>query len=445
MLASSFRFTVAAVALAFGWTSCERVSTSARPAEPGNVLMIVVDDIGVDRIGAYAEHPEPGRTPNIDQLAREGVLFRNVWANPKCSPTRATLLTGRYSFRTGVGQITSSATPLRLDPAERTLPRALGDGWSSAALGKWHLAGANDGPEHPLLCGFGSFAGSLYNIPSRGSYSHWQKQFAQRNGDELRSGEALSTRYATSDTVDDALEAARTLPEPWFLYVAFHASHLPLHAPPAHLHGVELGPDSDEVACFLAATEALDTELGRLLAGVGPRTTVVFVADNGTPKYATTPPFVPEHAKGSLYEGGVNVPLIVRSERVARPGSECAALVNTTDLFATVLELAGRPVEAADTISLVPYLRDPERPSLRTTVFAEVFQPDGSAERRALREARFKLIRTINRRLGTSGEELYDLADDPFEHQDLLRSPLGPEAASARERLGRELDRLLQS
>ena len=70
---------------------------------PDNVLLLIADDLGVDRIGAYAEHPDPGLTPNIDRLAERGVLFRNCWSNPYCSATRATIWTGRYCFRTGVG------------------------------------------------------------------------------------------------------------------------------------------------------------------------------------------------------------------------------------------------------------------------------------------------------------------------------------------------------
>ena len=102
-----------------------------------NVLLIVADDLGVDRIGAYQEHPQPAHTPIVDELAADGLLFRNAWSNPTCSPTRATLLTGRYSFRTGVGRaITYAGGTFELPVTEQSLARSLAPAYATAAAGK---------------------------------------------------------------------------------------------------------------------------------------------------------------------------------------------------------------------------------------------------------------------------------------------------------------------
>jgi arylsulfatase A-like enzyme len=205
-------------------------------------------------------------------------------------------------------------------------------------------------------------------------------------------------------------------------------------------------------------TEAMDTEIGRLLQGLQglpgdelERTVIVFVGDNGTPTDATTAPFNPQHAKGTPFEGGVNVPLIVKGPGVAA-GAECAALVNTTDLYATFCELGGRPAGTAhdpvgpDSVSLVPYLAQPELPSLRSWVYAEAFGPNGFGpyvvNMRTVREERYKLIWRMP--VSTPAyTQFFDLQADPFEEVDLLREgPLTPEQQTAHDWLWDVLDSL---
>ena len=424
----------------------------AVPLEGGrpNILLIVGDDMGVDRVGAYGEHPDAGPTPVLDALAQQGVLFRNAWSNATCSPTRATLLTGRYGFRTGVGRaITYSNGDFELSVDEPSLARALsaaapagawlrGPRYSTAAVGKWHLGTAGgSGPLHPLLLGFDHHSGPPDNLPDAPGTDTWFEFEKHVDGATV-----VSTTYATTDQVDDALAMFAALPEPWFVWLAFSSAHAPFHAPPAELHSLDLPPtpQDDLPLHHRAMVEALDTELGRLLDGLGDglraRTLVTFVGDNGTPNVVTTAPFDPEHGKGTAYEGGINVPLIVAGPGVA-VGVECAGLVNTTDLFATFCELAGVPADGAldsvspDSVSLVPYLAQPDRPSLREWVYADGFAPNGPGpyvqRSRALRDERYKLI---HREL-LNGHEvtlLYDLEADPFEQVDLLRQ--GPLTAA---------------
>lgn len=423
-------------------------------AGQGNVLVIVADDLGVDRVGAYAEHANPGRTPNIDALAARGVLFRNAWANPVCSPTRAGALTGRYSFRTGIGNVIGYSDGKALDLDETTLPELLAHGqdvsYGTAAIGKWHLGTASTGGSlHPLLTGFDFHRGSLSNFGAAGFPENYYNWFKNVDGVLVP-----VSAYATSEAVDDALVVMEGMGEPWFVWLAFNAPHQPFHAPPDELHSFNLSgsPGATPVAHMKAAVEAMDTEIGRLLQSMGPavlgRTTIIFVGDNGTDSKATTAPFKQFHAKGTVYEGGVNVPLIIAGPDVREPGRECAGLVTTVDLFATVADLAGidlahllpDPV-VHDSVSLIPYLNVPETESLRRHVYAEIFSPNGQGPYvsydRAVRDVQYKLVLRSLLIQGPFGpvlveqDELYDLVDDPFEANDLLSGPPSPEILDA--------------
>lgn len=411
----------------------------AAEAAAQNVLLIVGDDMGVDRVGVYGEHPDPGRTPVLDRLAARGVLFRNAWSNPVCSPTRATLLTGRYAFRTGIGAIISQTTTNPgLPLSEVTIPEMLGDRYACEVVGKWHLGSSSQGTTHALDSGFDHHAGSLYN---HGDYYSWPKS--------VDGVVTTETTYATTDTTDEALQSISQMAEPWFLMVSYNAPHLPLHAPPDHLHTYDLSGDPDDTpgAHFRAAVEAMDTEIGRLLGAVDlSTTTVFFIGDNGTPVPATDAPFLPEHAKMSMYEGGLNVPFIVAGRGVTARGEECAALINTTDVFATVGELAGIRTQAEDSISIVPYLRRPGRTHLRDWVYAERFRPNGLGPKfqreRAIRDHRYKLIRRLDGDTDEDVDEFFDLVADPFELRNKIDGRLNRQERKALRNLRIRLETL---
>ena len=381
-----------------------------------NMLLIIGDDLGVDLLGTYAEGTTPACTPNLDGLAAGGILFRNAWANPVCSPTRAALMTGRYSFRTGIGEPVSNMMP-GLDLAEVTLPEAL-PGYTSSYLGKWHLAG-NFGNFHPNNSGFSHFAGTIRGGVA--DYFQWTK---------VTNGQTTMTNvYATTDTTDDAIVEILTLPEPWFCVVSYHAPHSPWHEPPLAVCQASscpntfcgnLPPNPSNAQMGKAMVEAMDAEIGRLLGALearDPNATVMFIGDNGSPGALSEPPFAGNHAKGSMFEGGVNVPLIVSGGGVARGESD--ALVVVTDLFATAVELAGGSVTTEDSVSIVPILRNPQV-KLRMTMYAERFTssqngPPYADHERAVRNDQFKLIR-----IDGQTDELYDLFSDPFETVNLL-------------------------
>jgi arylsulfatase A-like enzyme len=218
------------------------------------------------------------------------------------------------------------------------------------------------------------------------------------------------------------------MPEPWLLYTAFQAPHIPHHVPPSALCACPttsncdlVNNSSSKAVKAKAMTEAMDTEIGRLLQVIPPDTLVIFMGDNGTGASVTEPPFDQTHAKGTLYEGGVNVPLIIAGAGTVQ--GECNALVSATDIFATLGDLALVLSAAEDSVSLVPYLRGSSEPQ-RNSVFAEFFIPNGpgpwTTHTRAVRDERFKLIRSTG-----VPDEFYDLKNDPFERADLYPS-IGP-------------------
>jgi arylsulfatase A-like enzyme len=421
----------------------------------GNVMVVLADDLGVDVVRSYGLHPDAPPTPNLDALAAQGVRFTHAYAFPSCSPTRAAILTGRTARRTGVGRTVESDLDevAELPLSEVILPEVLAtQGYASSAVGKWHLGtlSSPDGPRHPLDSGFGWYAGPFSNlgrvtvggIPLPGSYWLWEKD---NNGTI-----STSRRYVLTDEVDDAIARAQAMPEPWFLWVALTAPHAPLHVPPDALTTLRPTVRSSDADKYRAMVEAMDTELGRLLASLSPavraRTTVVVMGDNGTPDEATLPPFDSQGAKASLHEGGTRVPLIVSGPGVAVGVSD--GLVQALDLFPTVLDLAGVPRDtpllqgvAVDGVSLLPALRDPSV-VLHDDIVTEQFAPNGPGpwlhDDRSVRDTRWRVIESAAGDL-----VLYDVAaaGDVQDGPDLLAAgPLSPDAADALARLQARLD-----
>jgi arylsulfatase A-like enzyme len=419
---------------------CLTAFAAATPAQQHNVLLIIADDMGIDLVNAYGVSPLPAHTPVIDTLAAGGLLFRNAWANPVCSPTRAQILTGRQGFRTGLGKAISYFVEdweLQLD--ETSLAQVLAPVYRTAAIGKWHLSVASGtGSIHPLLMGFEHHAGTLSVIPGNyigDDYYHYEKS--------VDGTTQMSYVYATTDTVNDCLAQIQAFNQPWFIWLAFNAPHAPFHKPPPKLHTYTLPPTLDNSTVPIhvrAMTEAMDTEIGRLLAtmdaGVLANTVIIFVGDNGTDKLAVVPPFDKNKAKGSVYEGGVRVPLIIRGPGVPS-GAECDGLVCATDLFATIADIAGQPhPTGTDSVSLLPYFSDPGQRSLRPYAYAEFFTPNGIVGKgewlRAARDLRYKLMWTLDTDVAPAPTlALFDLQADPFETVNLLPGPLTPDQQQA--------------
>ena len=442
------------------------VLSGAVSAAP-NILFLIGDDMGVETLASYGVGENPPTTAALDELARQGVRFTNFWSQPICSPTRATLLTGRYGFRTGIGRPTSHGPPmpeppakpewapyerpimvrdadempLYLLPEEFSLPMALKAdadlGYATAAIGKWHLADIPNGwIDHPNLVGFDHFSGLIEGETH--SYFAWNK---------VVDGEVTGmTGYTPIDKADDAI---RWIDErggdPWFVWLAFNLPHVPLHLPPAEtLQSDYSHMDSESVPeellaeYYAAMVEAMDTQIGRILSSLGPdireNTYVIFMGDNGTPGAHVSPPFRRGRAKNSVYEGGINMPFIVTGPGVAR-GSVSDVLVNSTDLFVTIIEMAGiDPAEAIpdevmhDSVSFSYALSNPDAPSRRDWLYADRFDRGLAGVESgdlAMRDQRYKLVRFRGE------EEFYDLQADPFESVNLLAGELSREEQAA--------------
>ncbi len=400
-----------------------------------NVILIIADDIGTDYFGFYEDHQDTAAVPNIRKLLGKGVRFTNAMSNPVCSATRAGILTGRYSFRTGVGGIVGGQGGSGvLSTAELTVPRLLNiykpGGIAKANIGKWHLQ--NPMPmsnlNNPTIMGYDHFSGNF--IGQLTSYTNWTKV---TNGVS-----STVTNYATTETANDAISwIAAQDNKPFFLWLAFNAPHSPYHLPPAGLHSyINLSGTTQDImqnptSYFKASLEALDHEIGRLFDSLEASnqldsTDIIFIGDNGntiqTAQIANT-----DRAKGTIYQYGVHVPFIIAGPSVADPGRVSDALVNTADLFATILDLFGYadwpgqiPVDKpVDSKSIVPVLKN-QGATIRPWAFTEIFKvtTDGN-DGKTMRNTAYKLLRFDDGR-----EEFYHLATDPGETNNLLTVPM---------------------
>ncbi|MBC7775345.1 MAG: sulfatase-like hydrolase/transferase [Phycisphaerae bacterium] len=411
------------------------LSLAAAASAQRNVILIIADDLGTDYLGFYEDHQDTAPVPNIRKLLGRGVRFTNAWSNPVCSATRAGMLTGRYSFRTGVGAIVGGTGGSGvLDINEVTIPRLLNifkpNGIAKANIGKWHLHNAMpmSNLNNPNIMGYDHFAGNF--IGAIMSYTNWTKVTNGVSGNV--------TNYATTETANDAITWVKAQNnKPFFLWLALNAPHAPYHLPPAGLHtytnlsGTQQDIMMHPESYFKAMIEAMDHEMGRLFDSLEVHnqldsTDIIFIGDNGnttqTAQIANT-----DRAKGTIYQYGVHVPFLISGPSVVNPGRVSDALVNTADLFATILELFGYtnwpsqiPVnKPVDSKSILPILKN-QSSSVRPWAFTEIFNltPDAD-DGKTMRNPDFKLLR-----FDDGHEEFYHLSVDPAESDNLLTGTL---------------------
>ncbi len=304
-----------------------------------NILLIISDDQGLDASAQYSLGTDLPVTPTLNQLASDGIVFDNMWVTPACSTTRATMITGKYGINNGVNSL-----PGNLSTEHQTLQSYLGSnpatqGYESAVFGKWHI-GIGAGDNHPSTVGIEHYAGNLSNV---NDYFNWE---LTTNGVTQTSSE-----YHTTKITDLSLEWINQQTSPWFAWVAYSAPHSPFHLPPQQLHSRNLSGTADDInnnrrAYYLAAIEAMDAEIGRMLTSIPQdvldNTIVIFIGDNGTPRGVLDTSTYPNgHNKGTLYQGGVAVPFVVSGKGVNRQNVRENTLITATDLYATIAELAG--------------------------------------------------------------------------------------------------------
>jgi arylsulfatase A-like enzyme len=398
------------------------VPVATLPAEPdgrkANVLLIIADDFGIDLSPCYDVGTDKPRMPNLERMCDEGLVFDTMWASPLCTPSRATLLTAQYGFRTDVVQVGDvlKDTPSVMDALEKTDPA-----YDNAIVGKWHLTDTDPiDPNAPAQFGVQHYAGFLGGFTD--DFFSW---------DYAEDGvEGHSDTYTTTWMTDTALDwIGHQGDDPWFLWLAENEPHFPFHLPPTTLqHYSELTGDEGDVAghpraYVKAQAEALDTEMGRLLASMDPgvraNTTVIFMGDNGTDPDVIGMPYPSWHGKFTVYEGGIRVPLVVAGAGVTRRGEREDALVEAVDVPATVLDLAGADGRFHDGRSFAAALTDPSfvgRDHLyMDAIRAEPFS--GGRPGWAVRDASWKLIEYDD-----GGRELYDVRTDIGETQNLIES-----------------------
>lgn len=392
---------------------------AAEPVERHNVVLVIGDDIA-------AADVENAETPTLDYLAEHGANFTRAYANPTCSPTRRTIMFGRWWGRDS-GSVCKPPGIYTPSPELLSLPKLMKlGGYETALFGKWHIGSNLLGPweQAPQVHGFDTWrAGLAMNVKFCGSrsYTNWMR---------VDDGEVQQTDTYHTIAVRDAFNEWWTSTSgPKFAVVAYQAAHVPYHVPPESLlpEGYPTpSSTSSRRDKFKAVIVSLDHALGEMLEVVDlDNTWFVFVGDNGTPVRVAPEP---ERAKGTTYERGIHVPLIVAHADL--DPVESPALVHTVDLMATVADLVGIPVpEELDSRSFARCLEEPAYEP-REWVYCQVSQD------RCVRSKRYKL------RVDGDVEELFDLEADPHE-----RTPLDttdPELRAVRDKYYRVLEKLGQ-
>jgi uncharacterized sulfatase len=428
------------------------------PATQPNILFILADDLGWTGLSCYGN--KDVATPNLDRLASQGMRFTQAYADAQCSPTRAAFLSGQYGGRTGLFKVIAEKEPpkaymrppvtnLAMPPSVATLARTLrGAGYTTGLSGKWHIANnafvsqlrQRDGGKYFDSYGF-DFAG-----PANPAVDREDKTVA-----------------AITNDIIGFIEGNQT--KPWFAYAAHLTPHAPFAAPKALVEkhvarGFKRSSTAGgkfaerTTANFLAMLEHMDNEVGRLLRrldelNLTERTIVVFVGDNGGLSRVSDNGVLRE-GKGSPYEGGIRVPLIVRWPGTVQPGSECAVPVHFVDFYPTFAAIARAqpPVgHVLDGESLLPLLRQ-SGALQRTTLYWHMptyTVPYGRSPCAVIRQGDWKLIHWFGDYLDTKGltpddtpygklvigprTEIYNLRDDISEARDLAAT----QPAKARE------------
>ncbi len=432
-----------------------------------NFVFFLVDDLGYTDLGCYGSSFY--ETPNIDRLAAQAMKFTSAYAAcPVCSPTRASILTGKYPARLnltdwipGLQSIDAPGSRKLIPPqfnqqlvlAELTIAEVLAQaGYATASIGKWHLG---DKPYYPEHQGFDiNIAGNHRGQPPSYFYPYRRRNQKLENLAGGKKGE-----YLTDRLTDEALKfIEKNRNRPFFLYLSHYAVHKPIQSKKVltakyKQKAAKLpSPDrprfvqDDNVVTrqiqdyppYAGMVESVDDSVGRVikrLAGLGltENTIVIFMSDNGglstqigtIAKPRATAGLVPtanlplREGKGWLYEGGIREPMIIKWPGITRPGSTCDEPVTSTDFYPTMLQMAGLPLipdQHADGVSIIPLLKG-EQSLVREAIYWHYphYHPSGHRPAGALRLADYKLIEWYE----DNRVELYNLKDDIAEQHDL--------------------------
>ena len=411
-----------------------------------NIVFILVDDLGFSDVGCYGS--DLHETPNIDRLAQQGMRFTDAYAAaPVCSPTRASIMTGKYPARLHMTiWYESSANPpqnRRLIPPvtqgnmpheQVTIAEVLKKaGYFTAHVGKWHLGNA---AHYPETQGFDvNIGGTFWGAPTTffypyGGPSRW-REF--RYVPHLEFGS--EGEYLTDRLTDEAIKIMNRIKDkPFFLNLCYHTVHTPIEGKPDlveyYKKKVKPGMHHQNYE-YAAMVHSLDENVGRILAkiselGIDDNTVVFFFSDNGGfinnyETKAVTDNYPLRSGKGSLYEGGTREPLIIRWPGVTKAGSLCRHPVISTDFYPTILDMTGLTGDPKhnvnmDGLSLVPLLKKPNTELKRKTLYWHYphYYPTTSPVS-SIRQDDWKLLEYFE----DNHIELYNLSEDISETNNL--------------------------
>ncbi|MBL8828837.1 MAG: sulfatase-like hydrolase/transferase [Planctomycetaceae bacterium] len=420
--------TLIIIAAVTGWSiSLEKIAFSADDQCRPNIVLILADDHGYGDVSAY--QPADVRSPNIDRIGTEGMLFTAMRANcTVCSPSRAALMTGKFPDRVGVPGVIRTKPEDSwgyFDPQTPTIANALKQaGYHTGIIGKWHLG--LESPNTPTERGFDYFHGFLGDMMDSYLTHLRHDQNYMRLNREVITPHGHATELFSDWACEYVRERAKAPQQPFFLYLAYNAPHFPIEPPAAYLEAVKRRlPTLDEKrAKNVAFIEHLDAQVGRVLAaikdaGIEQNTIVVYTADNGgsLPHGQNNDPW--RDGKQSHYDGGLRVPFMIRWPKVIPPDSRSVYQGLNFDLFPTFVELAGlTPAADLDAVSLVPVLHGQPLTTQRDLYFVrrEGGPAYGGKSYEALIRGEWKLMQNDP----YSPLELYNLKHDPQEHTNLV-------------------------
>ena len=390
-----------------------------------NIIFILADDLGWSDVNCFGHRFH--ETPNIDRLAVGGMRFTDAYAAcPVCSPTRASIMTGKYPARIGLtdwipGMRSGTRFKLlmpeftaKLPLEEVTIAEALKAGpYVTGAVGKWHMGPKGHWPEDQ---GFDvNIAGNHTGTPA-GGY-HLPNRMSLKN---MKKGAYLTDRLTDEGIAFIEANKAR----PFFLYQSYHSVHTPIQAKAAYVAKYKAKPSPDGRKynpTYAGMVQSLDEGVGRILKtlddlDLARRTVVFFMSDNGGLRSVTA--VVPlREGKGHIYEGGIREPMIIRYPPIIKAGSTCAVPVSSVDFFPTILELAGVKLShKVDGVSLVPLLKGGKALGRKAIYWHYPhYSPQGGRPASAVRMGDYKLVKLYE----TGRIELYNLKDDISEKTDL--------------------------
>lgn len=409
-------------------------STELTPSNSApNILLIIADDLGKDAMPNYSEGIVKPNLPTLEGLMNQGVTFDNFWSYSVCTPTRASILTGKYGVKTNIvavgDNISTSETSL-----QNYINNNSNDAYATAIIGKWHLS---NNAQDPITMGIDYYAGIVNGGVQ--SYTNWS---LNENGTNTN-----STEYVTSKLTDLAIDWVGNQSKPWFLWLAYNAPHTPFHLAPDNLHSQgtlstdQASIDANPMPYYMSAIEAMDSEIGRFLTGLTNdqlnNTIIIFIGDNGTPNQVAQSPYTSQRVKGSLFEGGINVPMFISGKNVNRFGSRDQSLLGSTDLFATIASVAGVGVsEINNSVNFSDLFSSSSTENDREFIYVDGFR-NGNVQGYAIRDSRYKLM------VFEDGvERFFDLQDDPYENRNLLNGTLTQEEINSKQRLEDEASRI---